>query len=68
MPTMPEIQKSKTLRTRYNAPDLAKLVARSSVTGNRYTCPICSAQIYGKMEYQQHLRAPHKAANKEPQG
>ena len=63
---MPEIQKNVTTRPRYDAPDMSKMVARSSVAGDTYTCPVCSQQVKGLMQYQMHLTEAHGCRNKEP--
>ena len=65
MAKMPEIQKSSTQTRRYNAPDMSKVIARSTLTGNNYTCPFCSATV-SKQQYVQHLAEQHACVNKEP--
>lgn len=64
MATMPEVQKSSYAR-KYNAPDMSKVVSRSTLSGNNYTCAICSASV-PKQLFKQHLAEAHGCVNKEP--
>ena len=62
---MPEIQKSITTRPRFDAPDMSKLKARSTLTGGNRTCAICGV-AYPDALFQQHAAEVHGARNKEP--
>ena len=65
MSTMPEIQKSNTTRPRFDAPDLSKLKARSTLSGRNRTCAICGVAFPDSL-FQQHVAEAHGARNKEP--
>jgi hypothetical protein len=65
MPIAPESQKTGTTRARFDAPDMAKLKARSTLTGGNRTCAICGV-AYPDALFQQHVAEAHGARNKEP--
>ena len=65
MGTMPETQKSRTASVKHDAPDMSKIVSRSTLSGANYTCAVCGASI-PKALFKQHLADAHGCVNKEP--
>lgn len=68
MPSPTERQSSVPYSPHANSPLMSVLIARASVTGQTYTCPVCSVQCAGILVFRRHCRTIHNAINQDPIG